>query len=67
MRLAISLELQPESGHLLAARLMVVFSLYVMQNLFLVARRFQATVRWSWFSQVLKRSGEKSWPDRYQP
>ena len=27
MRLAISLELQPESGHLLAARLFVVFAL----------------------------------------
>ena len=34
VRLAISLELQPGSGHLLAARLMVVCSLYLMKNLF---------------------------------
>ncbi len=34
VRLAISVELQPESGHLLAARLIVMCSLYLMKNLF---------------------------------
>ncbi len=37
MRLAISLELQPESGHLLAARLSLC-SLYLMKNLFLIRK-----------------------------
>ncbi len=39
MRLAISLELQPESGHLLAARLIVICSLYLMKYLLVVACR----------------------------
>ncbi len=37
VRLAISVELQPESGHLLAARLLAMRSLYLTRNLFLVA------------------------------
>ncbi len=45
VRLAISVELQPESGHLLAARLILVSLLYLMKDLFLVARIAQATVR----------------------